>query len=98
MDAHIGPAKAVHSALESTHSGVGDSRTEYDVRSRDDAIGAPLNVAGWSCDDDEVIASLHPSELFAHLFNDTWLWKSGAPRAARKHVQRTVATNGRRNN
>src|SRR6266849_1662300 len=97
MDTHVGPAKAVHSALESPHSGVGDSRTEYDVRSRDDAVGASLNVAGWSCDDDKVIASLHPSELFAHLLNDIWFRKSGAPRAARKHIQRAVATDGRRN-
>src|ERR1700675_4391401 len=97
MNTHIGTAKAVHGALESPYRGVGNSRTEYYVWSRNDAAGTPLHVARWSCDDDKVIASLHASELFAHLFNDIWLRKSRAPRAARKHIQRTVATDGRRN-
>src|SRR5450759_3727512 len=97
MNAHVGSAKAVHCGLEAPNCGVGDSRAEYHVRSRDNAAGASLNVAGWSRYDDEVIASLHACELLAHVFEDICLRKSGAPRTARKHIQRTVAADGRRN-
>src|SRR5512132_2292587 len=74
-----------------------NARTQYYVRSGDDAAGTALHVAGRSRDDDEIIATLHPGKLFPHFFHDIWFGQPSAPGAARKHIEWAVPADGRRN-